>query len=81
MNYQGFLFCLQNWKLITHLLLHTRRFGVNNQWRTSFDSLFSSQNRGIWHIVGNYKAAKFRAVACGFLTRQECRNLGWRSEI
>ncbi len=78
LNIKGITFCLKNWKLIIHLLLHTRRFGVNNQWRCSFDS-FLSQHKG--NLVENYKAAKFRATACGFLTREECKNLGWRSEI
>ena len=64
-----------------HLLLHTRRFGVNNQWFSDFDSVFSTGNRGFRHIRKNYIAAKFRATACGFLTREECKNLGWKASI
>ena len=74
----GVLFIMRNWKLIVHMLLHTKRFGVNNQWHSNFDSILSSY-RG--NLVENYKAAKFRATACGFLTRKECANLGWRSKI
>jgi len=78
---KGFLSIVRQWKLAVHLLLHTRTFGVNNRWSVDFDSIFSSKNRGIRHIIGNYRAARLRATACGFLTREECRNLGWKSDI
>ena len=81
MTLRGALFILRNWKLIVHLLLHTASFGVNNQWTVPFVSLLSSHNRGVRFIVFNYRAARFRAVSCGFLTREECANLGWKSEI
>jgi hypothetical protein len=31
---------LSHWKLVLHLLLGTKRFGVNNCWSERFDSLF-----------------------------------------
>ena len=78
----GFIFIIRNWKLIIHLLLGTKRFGVNNQWSSNFDSLFARSKRlTIGLIVRNYQMAKLRATACGFLTRSECRDLGWRSSI
>ena len=77
-NIKGWLFILRNWKLIIHVLFHTKRFGVNNQWMGNFDSLLAQHRGTLWE---NYQAVKFRAIACGFLTREECRNLGWRSEI
>lgn len=73
---KGFIFLLKNWKLVIHLLLHTRTFGVNNKSTSQFDSFLSTHNRGLKHIKENYKAAKVRAK-CGFLTEEECKNLGW----
>ncbi len=81
MNIKGLFFILKNWRLIVHLLLHTEKFGVNNQMSVSFNSILSTHNKGLSHIRENYKAAKFRAIACGFLTREECKNLGWKSEL
>lgn len=80
-NHRGALLIIRNWKLIAHLLLHTRHFGVNNQWSVEFSSLLSNHHRGFGHIISNYREAKIRATACGFLTRQECNDLGWSSEI
>ena len=77
-KWKGIIFIARNWKLIIHLLFHTKRFGVNNQWTSPFDSLLSFHKGNIFE---NYRAAKFRAVSCGFLTREECQNLGWKSEI
>lgn len=79
---KGVLFILRNWKLIIHLLLGTKRFGVNNQRTVGFDSILARKKKfSIRVIRDRYKAVKFRATACGFLTREECRNLGWRSGI
>ena len=79
-NRRGILFIIRNWKLIIHLLLHTRCFGVNNQWSVEFDSLFSGRHRGLRYVVSNYREAKLRATAYGFLARQECVDLGWDSD-
>ena len=78
---KGFIFILKNWKQIIHLLLHTRRFGVNNCWMSDFDSILSQDYRGLRYVVQNYKAAKLRATVCGFLTREECESLGWKPRI
>ena len=85
-NYQGVKFIIQNWKLIIHLLFKTNRFGVNNQWSSNFDSIFGGWTVGqriintikIKPIIFNYQFAKYRAVSCGFLSRESCEALGWR---
>ena len=78
MTLKGLIWMGYHWKLIVHVLFHTKRFGVNNQWTSQFVSLLS-EHKG--NLVENYKAAKFRATTCGFLTREECKSLGWKSEI
>ena len=62
-----------NWKLMVHVLLRTKRFGVNNEWKSHFDSQFGvSTPRIIWdvitikQIIYNYKCAKYRA-SIGFV--------------
>ena len=81
-NPEGLKWTLFHWKVCVHLLLGTRRLGVNNQRVVGFDSLFGNQAyRKPWLILRNYRMAKYRATSCGFLTREECRNLGWKSEI
>ena len=82
MNYRGVLFLIRNWKLVAHLLLGTKRFGVNNERTAGFDSMFARKERlSLSLILRNYRAVKWRAASCGFLTRQECYNLGWKSEL
>ena len=79
---KGIWFILRNWKLVAHLLLGTKHFGINNRWQEHYVSIFARHQRLSFRlIIKNYRMAKFRATACGFLTRQECRNLGWKSEI
>jgi len=74
-----------NWKLVVHLLLRTKRFGVNNQWWSSFgDSIFGWPTRRIIisiikvrPIIENYKMIKFRAAGCHFLSENTVKKLGW----
>ena len=79
----------RHWKLIVHLLLKTNRFGVNNQWASNFDSIMGGWTnwqrifailmvKPVWK---NYQYAKLRATACGFLTREECELMGWKSTL
>jgi len=77
MNIHGVVFVCKNWKLIVHLLLNTKRFGVNNQRKSNFDSNFLGEKRGIRHIIRNYKGAKYRAIYLGFLSPKACHDLGW----
>ena len=60
-----------------HLLFRTKRFGVNNQWWNSFDSMFGVGNlRKIYdiltlkQILNNYRMMKFRAKI-GFLSYKD----------
>lgn len=67
------LYIKKNWKLIIHLLFSTHRFGVNNAWWSDFDSMFGKP----WHtlsfsqIIQNYKAMRFRSLACHFVGLEE----------
>lgn len=67
----------KNWKLGVHLLFRTKRFGVNNEaWPIGKgNSIFGWSNWKIfWSIIKikpiiqNWKAMKFRAGACHFLS-------------
>jgi len=66
---------LAKWKLMAHLTLRTKRFGVNNEWWSSFDSLWGwGLSKRLWAIltirpmVDNMKMIWFRATACHFIT-------------
>ena len=67
----------ENWKLIIHLLFTTKRFGVNNQWWSTFDSIFGIPwyERTPRRILLNYQMAKFRAVACYAVTQKTAEML------
>jgi len=76
--------CLENWKLGVHLILKTKRFGVNNEWWCKFDSMFGvSFCKRMWMliriypIIDNYKQMKFRA-RIGFVDGKTCEMLGWK---
>jgi len=72
------VYVARHWKLIVHLLLGTRRFGVNNQRWSSFDSLFVRTERlSLRLLVRRYKLAEMRAVDLGFLHPGTCKSLGW----
>ncbi len=71
-------FFKENWKLGVHLIFRTKRFGVNNQKWSTFDSMFGVSTRQIWSdifkikpILMNWKRMKFRAKAAYFLTDEE----------
>lgn len=78
-------FLRENWKLCIHLLFRTRRFGVNNEWRSSFDSYYFGDS--LWRIVlnilmcvpiiRNYRSAKYRAIKLGFLHPDTRKKIGW----
>jgi len=67
-------YLLKNWKIGIHLLFRTKRFGVNNDWWVSFDSIFGVPTRKIIYdiirirpIIFNYKCLKYRAGQLGFM--------------
>ncbi|MHA1469485.1 MAG: hypothetical protein ACTSSP_02855 [Candidatus Asgardarchaeia archaeon] len=66
---------VKNWKIGVHLIFRTNRFGVNNKWWSTYDSMFGWSNwkklgaiLTILPLIDNYKRMKFRAGACHFLT-------------
>lgn len=74
----------KNWKLFFHLLLRTKRFGVNNQWWNKYDSIFGLPTYKIIlriitirPLIIEWSKIKFRAVACHFITDEEKEKIGW----
>jgi len=72
-------FFKKNWKLGIHLILYTRRFGVNNEWWNYFSSTVWGNpiHKILWDIiriyplVRNYKSMRFRAGALHFMTDEQ----------
>ena len=70
---------VEHWKLGVHVLLHTKRFGVNNEWWSRFDSMVLGESTWkiftniikIKPIVFNFKAAMIRTFSLGFLAPEE----------
>jgi hypothetical protein len=74
----------KNWKLFTHLLLRTKKFGVNNQWWNKYDSIFGLPTmKIIWRIITirpliiEWIKIKFRIVACHFISDEQKQLIGW----
>jgi hypothetical protein len=81
----GYRLCYlkNNWKLVLHLLLGTKHFGVNNERWSSFPSMFGKPWWKIaWGIITvrplikNCKLMKFRAKI-GFVHPDTLDKLGW----
>ena len=58
--------------MIVHLLFNTYRFGVNNQWWCTFDSMFGKPWKDRvkpkqW--LQSYRGMKFRAIGCYFVAK------------
>lgn len=75
----------ENWKLVVHLMFRTKRFGVNNQWWASFDSMWGYSFLGkvrhvlsIKSLVNEYQMMRFRATACHFIPDDEKEIMGWK---
>ena len=78
---------LANWKSGVHIVLHTKRFGVNNQRWCRWDSIHGWSTRKIvWAIIRvkpiiqEYKRMKIRAIELGFLPPKTIKLLGWADE-
>ncbi len=70
-NQNKLTYIYEHWKLGVHLLFKTKRFGVNNQWWASFDSLFGARRLSDrFRLIRNYKLMKIRAKI-GFLPEKE----------
>ena len=72
-------YLFDHWKLGVHLLFRTKRFGVNNKWRSPFDSIFGRSFKRqlldvitIRPIMWNYRHMKLRAGSLAhFLTDED----------
>lgn len=83
-NKESIKYYKENWKIFIHLLLRTKRFGVNNKWWNDYDSIFGLPvNKIICRIIKvtplitEWKKIKFRAVSCHFMTDEEKKMVGW----
>ena len=75
-------FILSHWKLGFHLLLRTKRFGVDNRWWSTFDSMFGYP---LWKIIlrvvliyplyQEYWLIKSRTLGAHLLPAETCRML------
>ena len=67
----------KNWKLLVHLMFSTYYFGVNNEWSSTFPSMFGVPiyKRTLSKVLLNYKLAKLRAVSCGFISKRSAQKL------
>jgi hypothetical protein len=70
-KYRRIKFFINYWKLGIHLLFRTKRFGVNNEWWSPFDSLFGGSLRERLNIINNYRMMKIRAGDCHFLNDED----------
>lgn len=77
-------YIFENWKLSLHLILRTRRFGVNNRWWSDFDSHFGLPLHKVilrvllvYPIIYEFYCMKFRAVHNYFMSSGELNKLGW----
>lgn len=77
MKLKKYKFILENWKMIVHLLFRTQRFGVNNQWWSTFDSIFGWDNKKkimavlkVKPLILNYKMMFVRS-AIGFIPYED----------
>jgi len=65
---------LKHWRLALHLLLGTKRFGVNNQWESAFESVFHIPVFGFgygvllrpWRWVAVFKVLRLRMEIAGW---------------
>jgi hypothetical protein len=86
-NKKSIKYYIKNWKIFVHLLLRTKRFGVNNKWWNDYDSIFGLSIINIIRIltieplITEWKKIKFRAVACHFMTDNEKEMIGWTKII
>lgn len=67
-------YIFKHWKLGYHILVRTKRFGVNNRRWENFDALYGMpiwkqlvQIITIFPLIRNYKRMKVRAIYLGFL--------------
>lgn len=76
----------EHWKIGFHLILRTKRFGVDNRWWSNFDSMWGYP---LWKIalrvvliyplIREYRRIKARTIGVHLLSGETCRML-WGSE-
>lgn len=81
-----FQYIRKHWKLIYHLIVGTKHFGVNNKLWESFPSMFGVS---IWKqlfriitikpLITNYKYTKWRAITLGFIHPSTAKML-WKND-
>jgi hypothetical protein len=83
LNKKAIKYYRKNWKLFLHLLLRTKKFGVNNQMWNEYDSIFGLPTwKKIWRILIikplliEWTKIKFRAVACHFISDYDKKIIG-----
>jgi hypothetical protein len=84
MNQEKINYLLENWKTGVHLVFRTKRFGVNNKWWSSFDSIWGKSLGRILldvvmikPIVDNYKSMRTRATYLHFMSNEEKKLMDW----
>ena len=87
-NKKSIKYYKKNWKIFLHLLLRTKKFGVNNKWCNEYDSIFGLPIEiiifrilTIKPLINEWNKIKFRAVACHFMTDEEKETIGWTKII
>ena len=79
-------FILKNWKAGVHLILRTKRFGVNNKWWSNFDSIWGLSWYKIlcniflvYSLILNYKRMRVRATYLHFMDDNEKKLMKWEN--
>lgn len=83
-NKKSIKYYFNHWKIFAHLLFRTKRFGVNNERWSKFDSLFGLP----WYkiifriicvrpLIVEWEKIKFRANVCHFISDEEKTIIGW----
>lgn len=74
---------LDHWKIGAHLIFRTKRFGVDNRWWASCDSIFGYplwkvvlRATLIYPLILEYRYVKFRTTGVMLLTPEE-RTILW----
>jgi len=79
-------YIIKNWKMGVHLILRTKRFGVNNKWWNDFDSIWGWNIPKILlsiikikPIIENYKSMRTRATYLHFMSNEEKEKMSWEN--
>ena len=77
---------LNHWKIGLHLILRTKRFGVDNRWWSQFDSMWGYplwkiilRVAMIYPLIQEYRRIKARTIGVHLLSGETCQML-WGSD-